>query len=141
MKCGAWLPAAEAHAAIPQASLRKEPAALCIHRERGQQHSWGITAEAISDPGNELGFLGRVDTRLAWGSIRIAKPDSTEMSFLVVCFETGLDIRGMDSLGARLNNKIQIQAGAADLCASTGSYVTTRKMFSLIFLLVKLPVS
>lgn len=43
----------------------------------------GITAGTISDPANELGFLGRVDTRLAWGSVRIAKPDSTEMAFLV----------------------------------------------------------
>lgn len=84
MKCGAWLPAAEAHAAIPQASLRQEGASSSLHLQgKGQQHSQGITAEAISDPGKELGFPVRVDTRLAWGSVKIAKPDSTEMTFLV----------------------------------------------------------
>lgn len=84
MKYGAWLPAAEAQAAIPQAFLRQEGANSSLHPQgEVQQHSWEITAEAISDPGNELSFLGRLDTRLAWGSVRIAKPDSTEMAFLV----------------------------------------------------------
>lgn len=51
MKCGAWLPAAEAHAAIPQASLRQEGASSSLHLQgEGQQSVQGVTEGAISDP-------------------------------------------------------------------------------------------